>query len=251
MDGGVRLYILLRSVFFSQCFALRSGFGSQMANTPMVIMWPNSDGTITLSQRKAPAEVMPTVDSSPPRTASAQSALSVLSGSNPKLVFTVPADSNSQSSRIIWAFSSQNPGSSAKDATIVQHLDSGPTTLDLTKTLAMDSKDPTNPVSTIADASTGYGSGTTAPVAFSPPPLLPYEKYIIAHGIISVLAYLLLLPVGALIARYLRSFSPFWFKLHWIIQWVLGACRPRETRVVEAHVCPQRSRWSSSPSRSA
>jgi len=41
-----------------------------MADTPMVIMWPNSDGNITLSQRSAPSEVMPTVDKNPPRVAS-------------------------------------------------------------------------------------------------------------------------------------------------------------------------------------
>lgn len=40
-----------------------------MANTPMVIMWPNSDGSTTLSQRQASAEVMPTVVASPPRVA--------------------------------------------------------------------------------------------------------------------------------------------------------------------------------------
>lgn len=29
------------------------------ANSPLVIMWPNEDGTFTLSQRKAPRHVMP------------------------------------------------------------------------------------------------------------------------------------------------------------------------------------------------
>ena len=67
-----------------------SGFGTQMANTPMVIMWPNSDGSITLSQRRAPGEIMPTVDSSPPRVASADAAASDLSGTQPKLTFTIP-----------------------------------------------------------------------------------------------------------------------------------------------------------------
>lgn len=105
----------------------RSGFGAQMANTPMVIMWPNSDGTVTLSPRKAPGEVMPTVDSAPPRTATAQPSSSLLTGSNPKLVFTIPVSSNSGSS-IIWAYSSTNPSSSSIDASLVQHLDSGPTT---------------------------------------------------------------------------------------------------------------------------
>lgn len=50
-----------------------------MADTPMVIMWTNADGTVTLSQRTAPSEVEPTVESDPPRVASYSSALSVVS----------------------------------------------------------------------------------------------------------------------------------------------------------------------------
>ena len=51
----------------------RSGFGSQMANTPMVIMWPNSDGSVTLSQRQATGRVAPAVVTSPPRVATVSS----------------------------------------------------------------------------------------------------------------------------------------------------------------------------------
>jgi hypothetical protein len=46
------------------------GFGTQMPGTPMVIMWPNTDGSITLSQRQASGHVQPTVVTSPPRVAS-------------------------------------------------------------------------------------------------------------------------------------------------------------------------------------
>jgi hypothetical protein len=35
----------------------------------MVIMWANADGTVTLSQRTAPREVMPTLDPNPHRVA--------------------------------------------------------------------------------------------------------------------------------------------------------------------------------------
>lgn len=198
-----------------------------MANTPMVIMWPNSDGTVTLSPRKAPGEVMPTVDTAPPRTATAQPSSSLLTGSNPKLVFTIPASSNSGSS-IIWAYSSTNPGSSSVDASLVQHLDSGPTTLDLTKTLTMTDKDPRNPITTIADALSGSttDSGSGSDTTFQLPPLLPYQKYAVAHAIICTLGFIVFLPLGAIIARNLRSFNNVWFKLHWIIQWVIGASSP-------------------------
>ena len=56
----------------------------------MVIMWPNSDGTITLSQRTAPGEVMPTLDSNPARVATADAASSDVTGSEPTLVFSIP-----------------------------------------------------------------------------------------------------------------------------------------------------------------
>jgi len=47
-----------------------------MANSPMVIMWSNSDDSITLSQRMASSEVMPTVVADPPRVANLSTSLS-------------------------------------------------------------------------------------------------------------------------------------------------------------------------------
>jgi hypothetical protein len=76
MDGNAS--ILFKPTLFLCSSSDYSGFGSRMANTPMVIMWINSDGTATLSQRKALSEVMPTVDSSPPRTATMATKLSVV-----------------------------------------------------------------------------------------------------------------------------------------------------------------------------
>lgn len=59
-----------------------------MANSQMVIMWPNSDSSITLSQREASAEVMPTVVSNPPRVASLSTALSTVSLRVPEIAST-------------------------------------------------------------------------------------------------------------------------------------------------------------------
>lgn len=47
-----------------------------MLNSPMVIMWANDDGTITLSQREASAYSMPQVVSSPDRVATLSESLS-------------------------------------------------------------------------------------------------------------------------------------------------------------------------------
>ncbi|KAM5533724.1 hypothetical protein V8D89_012597 [Ganoderma adspersum] len=53
-------------------------------------------------------------------------------------------------------------------------------------------------------------------------PLLPFEKFIIAHAVLCVIGFLGLLPLGALVARYTRTFSPNWFKAHWIIQFAVA-----------------------------
>lgn len=47
-----------------------------MSGSPMVIMWSNSDGNITLSQRSAGGEYQPVVDNSPPRVATLSADLS-------------------------------------------------------------------------------------------------------------------------------------------------------------------------------
>lgn len=54
-------------------------------------------------------------------------------------------------------------------------------------------------------------------------PLLPFEKFIIAHAVLMVIGFLGLLPLGAIVARCTRTWSPNWFKAHWIIQFALGA----------------------------
>jgi hypothetical protein len=65
-----------------------------MANSPMVIMWTNSDGSITLSQREAPAEVMPTLVNNPPNVATLDTALSdAKDTSNTKFAFNIQVSS--------------------------------------------------------------------------------------------------------------------------------------------------------------
>jgi hypothetical protein len=179
------------------------GFGKEMVNSPMVIMWPNDDSTITLSQRSATSEAMPTVDSNPPRVATLSQTLSITIGNKPQFVYTIPANSDTQQD-VIWAFGTSAPSSSAVDATIQQHLDSGTFTLDLTK--AIDSN------STSSNPTSSGGSDTVSI------PLTSEQKLILAHAIISTIGFLLLLPVGAFIARYLRTFTPIWFKGHSTVQ---------------------------------
>ena len=42
------------------------------------------------------------------------------------------------------------------------------------------------------------------------------------HALLCSIGFLFVLPVGALLARWLRKFNPHWFRAHWITQLVLG-----------------------------
>lgn len=193
------------------------GFGTQMANSPMVIMWTNSDGSITLSQREAPAEVMPTVVNNPPNVATLDMALSdAKDTSNTKFAFTIQASSSSNQN-IIYAFGTNNPGSSSPSATLIQHVESAPLTLNLqhkTGTL-----NPINP-----GQSSGSGPGSPTGPSSASIPFQPYEKRIIAHAVFSAVGFIVCLPLGALVARWLRMVIPTkWFRTHAGIQfWISG-----------------------------
>ncbi|KAF8993680.1 hypothetical protein BDQ17DRAFT_1286196 [Cyathus striatus] len=206
LNGSTIQYVLSSTGKFSLGW-MGMGFGRQMANTPMVIMWPNADGTITLSQRSAPQQIMPTVVSSPPRVASISQNLSTVSGSTPQLAYTIPTDGNSKPF-VIYAFSTTPPSSAAVDATLVEHIDFGTLQLDLTKSLSTD----------------GSSTSTNGPSQSSSNsiPLLPYQRMIVAHAVFCLVGFLLLLPVGGIIARYLRTFTSGWFRTHWIVQFVLA-----------------------------
>lgn len=47
-----------------------------MSGSTMVVVWSNSDGTITLSQRTATGHDLPSVDSSPARVATVEASSS-------------------------------------------------------------------------------------------------------------------------------------------------------------------------------
>jgi len=199
LNGSETTYVL--SSRGSQTFGwMGMGFGGQMSNTPMVIMWLNSNQVI-LSQREASSEVMPTVVANPPRTATFASSLSVLSTSKPELAFTIPSNSDT-SQTVIFAFGTTDPKSSAVDAALVQHVDNGILKLDLTKQIS---------------SNTGSSTDSSSSI-----PLRGYQKLIVGHAVLCVVGFLFLLPAGALFARYARTFMNNWFQGHWILQFALA-----------------------------
>ena len=117
---------------------------------------------------------------------------------------------------IIFAYGTTDPNSASADATLIQHLDYGILTLDLTKVLST--------------SSTGSSSGSpavpsgTSGTKFAAP-LQPYQKTIIAHAVLVTAGFLFILPAGALLARYARTFTNTWFKGHWILQFGVGKWR--------------------------
>jgi len=160
-----------------------------------------------LSQRSAPGEVMPTVVANPPRVATALQAQTTISSTKPVLAFTVSSNTDTTQD-IIYAYGTVDPGSPDPAASLQQHTDNGPLQLNLAKAISSNSN--------TSGSQSNTGTGTSTP-SFSPP-LLPYQKLIVAHAIFCTLGFLLLLPAGVLLARYLRTFVTTWFTGHWIIQ---------------------------------
>ncbi|KAF4567218.1 hypothetical protein EYR40_006214 [Pleurotus pulmonarius] len=183
------------------------GFGRSMTNSPMVLAWAPSSGGITISQRIATQKVMPTVDSSPSKVATLHNGLSVASGDQPKFAFSVPKD-DTTSQWVIYAFGTDVPAAAA-DASINQHVETGTAQLDLTKALSSSGSSATDPAS----------SGATSDIPFT-----PVQRIIVVHAVFCIVGFLLFLPTGALLARYLRTLWPQWFKAHWIVQ--LGIAGP-------------------------
>jgi len=174
------------------------GFGLEMVNTPMVIMWGNSDGSVTLSQRRTSTYTMPTVDPTPPRIATLGNTVSTASSS--EFRFAVDADSQT-TQNIIYAYSREAPSSSVEAASITVHQEKGTLRLDLSKPLV---------------------SGDNSTATSGAIPLTGTQKLFVAHAVFCGLGFLFFLPLGVLIARFLRTFTPTWFKGHWIMQFAFS-----------------------------
>ncbi|KZP30312.1 hypothetical protein FIBSPDRAFT_926502 [Athelia psychrophila] len=96
------------------------GIGATTASSPMVIVWPNSADTVTLSQRMATVEVF----------------AHTTVGSKPSLVHTVSSISAQPVIRAILSGTSP-------DAMLMLHVDPGAFTLDLTLPISSNSTTPT------------------------------------------------------------------------------------------------------------
>ncbi|ORY28521.1 hypothetical protein BCR39DRAFT_535096 [Naematelia encephala] len=184
------------------------GFGSQMNGSPMIITWPNSDGTFTLSQRQASGHNAPKVVSSPARKATLLSSSSFSNTSSTAITFTLPITSASttsaNSTKLIWAYGGTNPKSTSTSATIRQHNNMGTMSIDLLAAYS----------STSSSSSSSSDSSSAG----------PSYSVMIAHAVMGGLATLLFFPVGVLIPRIARGFSikRWWFPAHSVMNGIIG-----------------------------
>ncbi|PPQ86670.1 hypothetical protein CVT25_006745 [Psilocybe cyanescens] len=69
----------------------------------------------------------------------------------------------------------------------------------------------------------GAGGGGDGGVVSFTSPLSDVERRARTHAILCVVGFLILLPIGALVARYSRTLRYKWFWAHWIIQLLISA----------------------------
>ncbi|KAL4251680.1 hypothetical protein ABKN59_003764 [Abortiporus biennis] len=207
------------------------GFGAQMAGSPMVILWPNPDGNTTVSQRHADGHVQPTLDPSPPRQATISQKTDLTQETSPILAFDI-SKNNDTVQQLIWAFGVSRPESDDPSSTLEQHLDAGPFSLDLTKPVPSSTTSssllttPTpshlatpslSPPSPISSPSTSHGSHGS------------HDRLLTAHAVLSLIGFLILLPFGALIARWGRT------RFHGCILGPLSVSKRGRAHVVNEH----------------
>lgn len=173
------------------------GFGRQMVNTHMVIMWANEDGTTTLSQRYAKAHIQPEPSDEPPHVATlVQPAKKTRPAGSTVFAFKIPVNETYFSAAfskhsIVWAYSRRKPSSNRPSATIYYHDARGVFNLNM--------KSDTEKIPGNEDESV---------------PLSSFERLTILHGLFLSFGFLVLLPTGGLVARYARSFTSKWLKIH-------------------------------------
>lgn len=199
---------------------LALGFGTRMKYTHMVIMWLNEDGTTTLSQRLGMGHSEPLPVEYPPRRAViAKPRLSTLW--HPKavgtLAFTVPVNQtvlswSNPTERLIWAYSKRRPDK-PHYSELTQHYSAGFLRLNLGGT--MPDFVPTVEPAPHEDEEVPELSEIDATIVFGQHgPFQRHERIIVAHGVIASMGFLLLLPAGSIGARWGRTLTPKWFKIH-------------------------------------
>ncbi|KAF5324737.1 hypothetical protein D9611_004308 [Ephemerocybe angulata] len=215
------------------------GFGVNMVKSHMMIMWKNEDGSMTMSQRYAKWYSEPMVLVDPPRKATAVEP--TLSAWQPKdsnhttFAFHVPAmkgllNGTIDHERLIWATSPIRPG---KDylSHIARHFEVGHLRLNFTSTTSgSPSQPPARPLPGQDDPSKRPGLPNDPPTSEEghdgnrhPHDHSGHERTVHAHAYLMSFGLLFVLPMGVLAARWGRTLSPLWFRVHWVLNMLVAA----------------------------
>jgi hypothetical protein len=221
VQGDTAQYVL-RSTGAQKLGWMAMGFGHYMSDSAMVIMWPSdadADGSyasVTLSQRKAPYETMPTPDPNPPFVATLELSEISVAGEHLQMAFTRPAPPDGMQD-IIWAFSRTPPESAENDAHISVHHLYGSGVLNLTRTAVSEDEPLPSPVPSPEAGDIADGGNTTRPTdgasAVGSKGGGGFASFV--HAGLCILAFLFVIPSGALVVRYAKATgNPAAFNLH-------------------------------------
>ncbi|KAH9946313.1 uncharacterized protein BXZ73DRAFT_95816 [Epithele typhae] len=199
-----------------------------MANTPMVILWKAPNGTTILSHRQASGHVEPQPVTHPPRLATvvANPVDPLPDNVSPILAFDISKTPELAES-LIWAYGVTVPDPDP-NTSIVQHLDAGRFSLDLANNLEVSSSPTVS-----SDAQSTPGSPTVTSISSlsassqvssttTDEDRARTNSLLVAHAVFCAAGFLIMLPLGALVARWTRVFTAKWFTAHWFINVVLG-----------------------------
>ncbi|KDQ33696.1 hypothetical protein PLEOSDRAFT_1033301 [Pleurotus ostreatus PC15] len=176
-----------------------------MINTQMVIVWKNRSNATSISQRITEHYREPHIVRSPPRRAFVEDVTDFVSAATQWIVWTVLPEGHTNE-RYIWAFSKTRPSGGDADETINMHFGAGYFELDLTKDLPVSSPTQATDAAVVPEESNPSNHG----------------KLIVLHGLLLSAGFLLFLPFGSLVARWGRTLTSHWFKVHWISNMLLG-----------------------------
>ena len=175
------------------------GFGPSMFFYPMVIVWPNQGSNITLSQRKASGFVMPMPDRHPQRAAVLTAGFPSFDEETfPKVSFSVPAN-NQTDQVLVWAFSEDRPPSADPDTDILKHSQAGAIRFSISS----------------AGLSHPHYHGDDEDIVST-------KILLVGHGVLTSFGFLVLLPMGSLVARWGRTFSGKWMVYHRAVNMVVA-----------------------------
>ncbi|KAJ8483230.1 hypothetical protein ONZ45_g14678 [Pleurotus djamor] len=227
------------------------GFGKRMINSHMVIVWKNHSNRTSISQRITEQYREPHTIIYPPRRATVDDVTDFWAPPGwQSLAFRIPKNTTvlpqgHTSEPYIWAVSNVQPSGGDADETLHMHYAQGHFELDLTKDLPEAGSDvatipaaPTRPVSPPKETmssrpSISKGDGAAKPNTHvaephKPAPVVhesPYEKHdklVLLHGVLLSAGFLVFLPLATLVARWGRTITEHWFKVHWIFNMLVG-----------------------------